>query len=68
MPELWRYDGQNLEISVLESGNYVKSNISRNFPSFPLVNIIHQYVEQSKTEGRNAAIKAFRSWARLRIE
>ncbi len=68
VPELWRYDGQKLEINVLEGGNYVKSNNSSNFPDFPLVNVIHQYVEQSKIEGRNAAIKAFRSWVRLRIE
>lgn len=68
VPELWRYDGQSLEINVLKSGKYINSNISRNFPSFPLVNVIHQYVEQSKIEGRNATIKAFRSWVRLRVE
>jgi len=62
VPELWRYDGQSLEINVLESGKYIKSNISRNFPSFPLIEIIPQYVEQSKIKGRNATIKAFRSW------
>lgn len=68
VPELWRYDGQKLEINVLEGGNYVKSNDSSNFPNFQLVNVIPQYVEQSKIEGRNAAIKAFRSWVRLRTE
>ncbi|KJH69493.1 Uma2 family endonuclease [Aliterella atlantica] len=62
VPELWRYDGESLEINVLESGKYVKSNISRNFPSLPLVDIIPHYVEQSKIKGRNATIKAFRSW------
>ncbi len=67
--ELWRYDGQSLEIDVLESGKYVKSNISQNFPSFPLVDVIPQYVEQSKIKGRNATIKAFRNWVReLRID
>lgn len=62
VPELWRYDGQSLEINVLESGKYVQSNISYNFPSLPLIEIIPQYVEQSKIKGRNATIKAFRSW------
>ncbi|MGL4621754.1 Uma2 family endonuclease [Chroococcidiopsis sp.] len=62
--ELWRYDGQSLEINVLESGKYVKSNTSRNFSQFPLVDAIPQYVEQSKVVGRNATMKAFRNWVR----
>lgn len=48
VPKLWRYDGQSLEINVLESGKYVKSNISRNIPQFSLIDVIPQYVEQSK--------------------
>lgn len=65
--ELWRYDGQSLEINVLEDGKYVKSNISRNFPQFPLINVIPQYVEQSKVIGRNTTMKAFRNWVREQI-
>ena len=68
VPELWRYNGQSLEINVLESGKYVKSNISRNFPSLPLVDIIPQYVEQSKIEGRNATIKVFRNWVKSQTQ
>ncbi len=49
MPELWRYDGESLEINVLENGKYVKSNTSRNFPSLPLIDVIPQYLEQSNT-------------------
>ena len=67
VPELWRFDGQNLEINVLESGKYVKSNIGSNFPNFPLVDVIPEYVEQSKINGRNATIKAFRSWVRSQL-
>lgn len=62
VPELWRYDGQILEINVLESGRYIKSNISRNFSQFPLIDVITQYVEQSKVVGINATMKAFRNW------
>ncbi len=62
VPELWRYDGESLEINVLENGKYVKSNTSCNFPSLPLIDIIPQYLEQSKIKGRNATIKDFRSW------
>jgi len=60
--ELWRYDGQSLEINVLENGKYINSNISRNFPNLPLADVIPRYVEQSKIQGRNSTIKAFRSW------
>ncbi|OWY65327.1 hypothetical protein B7486_42515 [cyanobacterium TDX16] len=62
--ELWRYDGQSLEINVLEDGKYVKSNVSRNFSQFPLVDAIPQYIEQSKVVSRNATMKAFRNWVR----
>lgn len=65
--ELWRYDGQSLEINVLEDGKYVKSNVSRNFSQFPLVDAIPQYVEQSKVVGRNATMKAFRNWVREQL-
>ena len=67
VPELWRYDGQSVEINVLESGKYVKSNISSNFPNFPLIDVIPKYVEQSKINGRNATIKAFRTWVRSQL-
>ena len=67
VPELWRFDGQSLEINVLESGKYIKSNISRNFPNLALVDVIPKYVEQSKINGRNVTIKAFRSWVKSQL-
>ncbi|MEG3849252.1 Uma2 family endonuclease [Microcoleus sp. herbarium13] len=65
--ELWRYNGRKLEISVLQDGKYVKGEISLQFPNFPIANLIPQYLEQSKTAGRNVAMKAFRSWVRSQI-
>jgi Uma2 family endonuclease len=67
VPELWRYNGRKLEISVLRDGKYVKGDISLQFPNFPIVDIIPQYLEQSKTAGRNVAMKAFRAWVREQI-
>lgn len=67
VPELWRYDGRKLEINVLEGGKYFQSNISHNFPQFPLINAIPQYIEQSKVTGRNATMKAFRNWVREQL-
>ncbi|MCT7965376.1 Uma2 family endonuclease [Laspinema sp. D1] len=66
--ELWRFDGTRLEINVLQGGQYVQVSESPHFPGLPLSEVIPQYLEQSKVEGRNRAIKAFRAWVRGRIE
>ncbi len=66
--ELWRFDGTTLEINVLQGGQYVQMSESPHFPGLPLCEVIPQYLEQSKVEGRNKAIKAFRAWVRGRIE
>ncbi len=60
--ELWRFNGTKLEINVLESGQYLKSDESPHFPGFPLTEVIPKYLEQSKIEGRNKTMKAFRAW------
>jgi Uma2 family endonuclease len=67
VPELWRYDGEHLEINVLQNGRYVTSATSIHFPQFPLVEAIPQYVKQSQSVGRNATMKAFRAWVRSQL-
>jgi Uma2 family endonuclease len=67
VPELWRYDGDNLEINVLQNSRYVTSATSIHFPQFPLVEAISQYVKQSQSVGRNATMKAFRAWVRSQL-
>ncbi len=37
VPELWRYDGQGLQIYLLQNQKYVESNISPNFPGLPKI-------------------------------
>jgi Uma2 family endonuclease len=64
VPELWRYNGRNLQISVLQNGKYIQSDRSFQFPNFPITELIPQYLHQSKTAGRNIAMKAFRSWVK----
>ncbi|HEY9905104.1 MAG TPA: Uma2 family endonuclease [Candidatus Sericytochromatia bacterium] len=68
VPELWKYNGRKLQVNVLQEGKYVESNVSYNFPNLPIVEVIHQYVEQSKTLGRNATMRAFRIWVREQIQ
>jgi Uma2 family endonuclease len=65
--ELWRFNGTQLEINALRSGNYAQVNESPHFPDFPLIEVIPQYLERSKIEGRNKIMKAFRAWVRTRI-
>ncbi|MCL1463017.1 Uma2 family endonuclease [Argonema galeatum] len=66
--ELWRYNGQRLQINVLQDNKYIESENSRIFSRFPqLREVIHQYVEESKVVGRNATMKAFRNWVTERL-
>lgn len=60
--ELWIYDGRSLAINLLQNCQYVTTNQSQIFPDLPIVEVIPRYVAQSKVEGRNVAIKAFRAW------
>ncbi|MGJ5632423.1 Uma2 family endonuclease [Nostoc sp. CALU 1950] len=62
VPELWRFEQGKLQINVLQNGHYLESQQSLNFPLFPLITAIPQYLEQSTTAGRNATLKAFRLW------
>jgi len=60
IPELWIYDGRSLKLYLLQERQYVATEQSQIFHNLPIVEIIPQYVAQSKIEGRNVAIKAFR--------
>jgi len=61
VPELWIYDGRSLQIYVLQQ-QYVATQQSQIFPNLLIVAVIPQYIAQSKVQGRNTAIKAFRAW------
>ena len=67
VPELWRFEKDILKINLLEDGTYVESQSSLNFPDLPLIVVIPQYLEESKTAGRNATLKAFRSWVKQHL-
>lgn len=64
VPELWRFDRGILQINVLLDGEYMVVPESPNFQGFPLAELIPLYLEQSRTAGRNAALKAFRQQIR----
>ena len=67
VPELWRFQKGKLQINLLQSGKYVESATSNNFPDLPLQKVIPQYFSQCKIQGRNKTMRAFRAWVREQI-
>jgi Uma2 family endonuclease len=64
VPELWRYQQQGLEIFLLQSGKYIKSQSSPNFPNIPIIELVNEYVRQCLSIGRSQAMRSFRSWVK----
>jgi Uma2 family endonuclease len=67
VPELWRVEEGKLRISVLQGTQYVDSDMSPCFPSFPLRETISELLERSQTEGRSQTLKVFRRWVQDRL-
>ncbi|HEY9768411.1 MAG TPA: Uma2 family endonuclease [Coleofasciculaceae cyanobacterium] len=67
VPELWQYKRSKLQILLLLDGKYVESNQSSIFANFSLIEVIPQYLNQCRIEGRNKGIKAFRSWVKKQL-
>lgn len=62
VPELWRYENNKLIIYVLQEKKYIECTKSSIFPNLPIIEIIPQYIERSKTEGTSPTLRAFRKW------
>ncbi|WP_036479546.1 Uma2 family endonuclease [Myxosarcina sp. GI1] len=66
--ELWRFEEDKLQILVLVNGKYVESQISCHFSKLgAIVEVISQYLQQCKIQGRNKGVKAFRNWIEAQI-
>jgi len=61
VPEFWRYDGKRFEIFALVSGGYVARETSVTFP-FVRSSDLMIFLEQSQTEGQDAALQSFEAW------
>lgn len=64
VPELWRRNGDRIQIYVLQSGQYIEVTDSPTFPGWYLHTVIPNYVEQGWEIGRNKTMRAFRTWVR----
>lgn len=67
VPEVWRFEKGLLKIFILRDNQYIEITESPHFPNFPLIEIIPQYLQKVKTQGRNQTMREFRAWVRDRI-
>lgn len=64
VPELWRYDGNQLTVFVLQSDEIYK--FTNQSPTFPWLSmeVIPRLIRQSLVDGETATLRAFREWVR----
>ncbi len=62
VPELWRYNGERLQINILQNGRYLRADKSEIFPQFDLVQKIPETLKAAQTIGSSKALKQFRQW------
>ncbi|MBT9313883.1 Uma2 family endonuclease [Leptothoe spongobia] len=62
VPEIWRYDGNRLEIYVLQGDEYIIQSSSRALPL--LATDILRFLIPRQTLSENALVKQFRQWIR----
>lgn len=66
VPELWRYNGQELKFYHLESGEYIERETSFAFPLISVRNM-SDFIQQIPTQGEVALLKSFRTWVKDKI-
>ncbi|MGB7417508.1 MAG: Uma2 family endonuclease [Thermosynechococcaceae cyanobacterium] len=64
VPEIWCYRNRQLQINLLETDQYIRSQNSLAFPSIPIIKGISTFSEMSRTQGPRQTLKAFRAWVR----
>ncbi len=63
MPEIWRYDGNQLEIYRLQADGYAAQPASQVLPRLTATEI-SRFLDVSQRMGENALIKQCRQWVR----
>jgi Uma2 family endonuclease len=67
IPEVWRFDGENLRVFVLDAkGRYQQRAVSAVFPFLPLEKIA-DFIRLSDTQDETTLIRSFRQWVREEI-
>lgn len=63
VPEVWRYDGERLDILLLEGGRYMASEGSRALPGVT-ADAVSQLIRESQGSRRTVWLRRVREWAR----
>jgi Uma2 family endonuclease len=63
VPEIWRYDGKQVQIFHLSEQRYVDMPASFSLPILTS-DALARFLEQSKTEGQSATLRSLREWLR----
>ena len=67
VPEVWRYDGRNLQVFELTAeGEYVPRQSSPSFPGLPVAEV-ERVLRQMATASETALVRSFRQWVRREI-
>ena len=61
VPEIWRYDGEEMKIYLLEDGRYVESPTGSALPMLT-AGILTEYLARLREEGEFNTILAFDAW------
>lgn len=68
VPEVWRYDGLNLQVFQRDpQGEYVERDTSRVLPEFPL-DEVERLLGLVAKDRETALVRSFRNWVRQHIE
>jgi Uma2 family endonuclease len=63
VPEVWRWDGQQLRFCRLKRGKYIESPASRFFPKLAASEIV-RFIQMRQTLSEIHLLRAFRQWVR----
>ncbi|WP_242062194.1 Uma2 family endonuclease [Nostoc punctiforme] len=66
VPEIWRYDGKDFSINVLQNQKYISVEHSLAFPNLPLTEISN-FLEQVEEKDYLELVKEFRQWVKSKI-
>jgi Uma2 family endonuclease len=67
VPEVWRWDGESLRISILgHDGRYQESERSLAFPFLPIRDV-ERFLKMAGTMSETKLVRAFRTWVREQI-
>jgi Uma2 family endonuclease len=64
IPEVWRYDGKQVEMCVLQNESYISTDTSISLIGIS-ASLLTEFLEISKTQGQTETLKLFRERIRM---